>query len=60
MPFIVYLGVTALFFLLLTASIAIMNRMGIQKIPMTWHLRFAVVAISLGLIHGILAMLSFI
>jgi len=58
-PFIVYLGVITLSFLLFTAIIAFMNNRGINKIRFKWHPRMAKVTIILAIIYGILGLLYY-
>ncbi|MBI4709028.1 MAG: hypothetical protein HY764_02400 [Candidatus Portnoybacteria bacterium] len=55
-PLIMYLGLLTLASFLFTASIAIMNKRGITKIPFKWHPRMAKTSIGLAIIHGLLAM----
>lgn len=59
-PLIVYLGILTLISFLFTASIAILNKKGIKFIPFKWHPRMAIISLSLGLIHGFLAMMHYI
>lgn len=59
-PLIMYLGILTLLSLLFTASIAVMNRKGINKIPMNWHFIMARVTIGLAALHGVLAFISYI
>jgi hypothetical protein len=58
-PLIMYLGIITLSSFLFTASIAILNFRGIQKIPFLWHPRFAALSICLGIIHGSLGILAY-
>jgi len=60
LPLIVYLGLSTLILMIFTASIAIMNRRGIHRIPFLWHPRMAKVTITIALIHGTLALLVYI
>ncbi|HII72619.1 TPA: hypothetical protein HA265_07720 [Candidatus Woesearchaeota archaeon] len=55
-----WLGVLTLLSLLFTASISVMNKKGIKKIPFEWHSRMAIVTIVLGLIHAALAFLAYL
>lgn len=59
-PLIMYLGILVLLSFLFTASIAVMNKKGIHRIPFRYHPRMAAVSITLGVIHGILAMLAYL
>ena len=59
-PFILYVGVLTLSLLLLTASISIMNRRGINKIPFKWHSRVAFVTIAVAIIHAIIGISAYI
>lgn len=58
-PLIMYLGILTLAGFLLTASIPILNKMGIRIIPFAWHPRCAVTAICLAIIHGTLGVLAY-
>jgi len=58
-PLILYLGAITLLSFLFTASIAIMNKRDISKIPFKWHPRMAAFSIILALIHGTLGMLAY-
>lgn len=57
-PLILYWGVLTLTSFLLTALIGFLNYRGIHKIPFRWHLRLAILSISLGIIHGTLGILA--
>jgi dolichyl-phosphate-mannose--protein O-mannosyl transferase len=59
-PLIMYLGIITLLSFLFTAAIALLNRKGINKIPMEWHFRMAKISIALALVHGLLAMLAYL
>jgi len=57
-PLTVILGILTLVFLLLAASVSIMNKKGITKVPFKWHPRLAAVAITFAILHGLLVFLS--
>ena len=59
-PLIMYLGIITLTAFLVTASIAILNRRGIHRIPFRWHPRCAALAIGLAVIHGTLGVLAYL
>jgi hypothetical protein len=59
-PFIVYLGSITILLFLITALIAILRRRGKIKISIKWHYCLAYISISIGLVHGILALLAYI
>ncbi|MCK6462924.1 MAG: hypothetical protein L6Q29_03865 [Candidatus Pacebacteria bacterium] len=59
-PVLMYFGFLAYFSLLFTASIATMNRRGINKIPFRWHPRMAITTIILTTVHVVLAMLAYL
>lgn len=59
-PLILYIGILTLTSFLITASIAILNKKGIHKIPFKWHSRMAAVSIALALVHGTLGLLAYI
>lgn len=58
LPLIAYLGILTLLSFFFTASISIMNKRGINKIPFKWHPRVAIISLILGTIHGLLAVLA--
>jgi hypothetical protein len=58
-PFIMYLGILTLLAILITASVAVMNKKGIRIIPFRWHPVCAGCAILLALVHGLLGMLAY-
>jgi len=58
-PLIMYLGILTLSSFLFTASIAILNKKGIDKIPFRWHPRMAIISITLALTHGFLAVMHY-
>lgn len=60
LPFIAYLGMATLTSFLFTASIAVMNRRGIHRIPFRWHPRLAVFSICLAVVHGSLGILAYL
>jgi hypothetical protein len=60
LPLIAYIGIVTLLCLIFTASISVMNRRGITRIPMQWHFIMARITIALALVHGVLAMLSYL
>lgn len=59
-PLILYLGILTLLSLLVTASIAVLNKKGIRVIPFRWHAACAALTILLALIHGILGLLAYL
>lgn len=59
-PLIVYLGVTTLTLFLLTAILVILLRRRIIKTPLKWHYRFAYLSLTVGIIHGTLALLAYL
>ena len=60
LPLIVYFGMFTLLCFIFTALIALMNRRGINKIPIKWHFRMAKFSIALALIHGTLGILAYL
>ena len=59
-PFIVYLGIITISLFFITGLIAISKRKGkIKKISIKWHYYLAYISITLGLFHGILALLAY-
>jgi hypothetical protein len=59
-PLIMYLGILTLFAILLTASIAVLNKKGIRTIPFRWHPVCAGCAIILALVHGLLGIMAYL
>jgi len=59
-PLILYLGVLTLLFLLVTASIPVLNKRGIRIIPLQWHPVCAGITIMLAGVHGILGILAYL
>ena len=53
-PLILYLGVITLFLFLVTASIPVLSRRGVVKVPFIWHVRMAVLSVCFAIIHGML------
>jgi len=60
LPVAAYLGIITLLCLLFTAAISILNRRRIRVISMKWHIRMAYITVTVGLVHGLLIMLSFL
>jgi len=58
-PLIMYGGILTLLSFLFTASISILNKKGINKIPFKWHPRMAIISIALAMIHGFLAIMHY-
>lgn len=56
LPFVAYLGMFTLFFLLSTALVGFLNFRGNTAIPFKWHPRLAAATISLAIIHAIFAL----
>lgn len=59
-PLIMWTGILTLISLLSTATIAILNKRGINKIPFKWHPIMARVTIVLGVLHGAMGILSYL
>ncbi len=59
LPVIAYLGMVTLFMLLLTMSVSISYLKGWKWIGFRWHPRLAFITLTLAIIHGLLAMLSY-
>ncbi|MFH0860261.1 MAG: hypothetical protein V1921_03585 [Candidatus Altiarchaeota archaeon] len=57
-PLIIYGGIITLLSLFITASIAVLNRKGVTKIPFKWHPRMAKLSIILAVTHATLVVLS--
>jgi len=59
-PFIVYLGVVTFLLFFITGLIAILRRKGKTKLSVQWHFRLAYLSLSLGAVHLILGVFSYI
>jgi len=53
-PLILYLGIITFCSFIVTASIPVLPRYGITKIPFHWHMKMAALSIALGLFHAAL------
>lgn len=60
LPLVLYLGVLALLSLLTTATIGYLIRERRVPIPFIWHKRFAALTVIIAVIHGSLALLSYL
>lgn len=58
-PLIVWGGIITFFLLIATASIPILNKKGLAKIPYAWHPRLAAVFIIMAALHAIFGMMLF-
>ncbi len=58
-PIILYLGIITVCLFLVTASIPVLSRRGVVKIPFVWHVRIAVLSICIALVHGMLGMAAY-
>jgi hypothetical protein len=59
-PLILYLGIITVCMLLVTASIPVLSRRGLVKIPFGWHVRLAVLTICIALVHGMLGIALYV
>ena len=59
-PLIFYIGVFTLLFLLVTASIPLLNRRKILRVRLKWHTRIATVSLAFAIIHGALVVLAYL
>ena len=53
-PVTVYMGLLTFALLVCTATIPILNRRGLAKIPMKYHFWLARTTLGIGFIHGVL------
>jgi hypothetical protein len=60
LPLIAYGGMTTFLLFLFAATIQMLPRWGYYKIPLTWHSKVAWTALVLGLVHGLLGLLSYL
>jgi len=58
-PFIVYLGIITILMFMLTALLAVLKRKGKMKFSIQWHYRLAYISIILGIIHGVLTVITY-
>jgi len=58
-PLILYGGILTLLSFLFTALISILNSKGNHTISFAWHKRIAIISICLGIIHGLMGILSY-
>jgi hypothetical protein len=58
-PLILYLGIITFCSFMVTASIPLLRRYGMAKIPFPWHMRMAGFSIALGLLHGALGIAAY-
>jgi ABC-type proline/glycine betaine transport system permease subunit len=58
-PVIMVLGIITLISVITTATIGFMVFKGTKKIPFRWHIRLAILSITLAVLHGLLG-LSFL
>lgn len=59
-PFIVHLGIITLVVFIVTALLPLLKKWKIAKVHVKWHIRLAIIAIILAIIHGILGFLMYI
>lgn len=59
-PLIMWSGIATLISLLSTATIAILNKRGINKIPFKWHPIMARTTIVLGILHGLMGLSTYL
>lgn len=59
-PLIFYLGILTLSSLIFTVSIVPLNRRKFWKIPFKYHPLMAKITVTLALIHGLLALLTYL
>ena len=59
-PIIFWLGIIAFISLVITASIALLNKRGTRIIPFKWHPRFAFLTIAIVIVHAALALMAYV
>ncbi len=59
-PFIIHLGIITLVVFIVTASLPLLKKWKIAKVHVKWHIRLAIIAIILAVVHGILGFLMYI
>ncbi|HKM06917.1 MAG TPA: hypothetical protein VJ869_07995 [Sphaerochaeta sp.] len=59
-PLIGYLGIVSYLSLLATATVSILTRRKIAKIPMRIHFRLAYLTLSLATVHAFLALVVYL
>lgn len=55
-PLIGYLGIASYLSLVATATVSILTRRKVAKIPMRYHFRLAYLTLTLATVHAILAL----
>ena len=60
LPLVGYLGIMTFLSVLFTFVVGFLNRRSIRVFPFRWHPRLAKVSITLALIHGLLALSTFL
>ena len=58
-PLIFYGGIITFLMLLVTASVPILNHLGIRFLNFNWHKKLGYITILFAFIHGILALLNY-
>jgi VIT1/CCC1 family predicted Fe2+/Mn2+ transporter len=58
-PFIVYLGIATLSFIIVTFVFGWLNFKKPGKIQFKWHIRMATIALILAFLHGALGLLAY-
>ena len=58
-PLIMYMGIITFLSFSVTFTIGLLNYKGIKIIPFKWHPVFAVISITLALLHGIAGILAY-
>ena len=58
-PFIVYLGIATLSFIVITFVLGWLNFKHPGRIQLKWHIRMATIALMLAFLHGILGVLAY-
>ena len=59
-PLVMYIGILTLLSFFFTASIAILNRRGIRKLPFRFHPKMARLSLLIGSVHALLALSLFL
>jgi hypothetical protein len=57
-PLIIYLGLVVYFSFAVGASVPLLNHRGIHWLPFRWHRPAALVGLTVGAFHGLLALVS--
>ncbi|OGM11954.1 hypothetical protein A2Z22_04705 [Candidatus Woesebacteria bacterium RBG_16_34_12] len=59
-PLIFYFGIITLTSFFLTAFVGYLNFKGYRRVSLRWHLYLAIISLSLGVIHALMGILTYL